>query len=487
MASVSADVSCSLSDRGRRALRPLAPYFAMFAAAQASLYDSTRNPQGYICMSVAENNVSDEMVRDKITALSTSARTSSDVSAESPANMYDSWSGRRSLRAAFQHMAERRITRHAPVDATKLHVSAGCGSLIEHLGFLLLDAGDCVLLPTPSYGALWNDFGVRANVRIIDVPMNLGSNGTAPANGPGAWMVSAEQLDAAAARAVKLGFRPKMLFVINPNNPLGVVYSEECLRVMLDWAATWRPAGQSLRDARVIHCVVDEVYALSTHNDTSARRFVSAAQILHQEVVASGVPGSQPQYMGSHTHVLWGFSKDFCLGGARCGVLFTHNRELLQALDNTGYFSAVCNMTQDLLARLIADDGWMDAYLQHNRARLSAAYAQVSDGLRNIGIPFVACDSGFFVWMDLSSCCRASPEGRTFEDEQRLTDALFQEERLLITPGQATHHHTPGWYRMCYAWTSAEGLSAALQRLKRFFEKHTIFAHKQREVVLSKM
>ena len=73
---------------------------------------------------------------------------------------------RAGLRAAFAALAQRRITGGARVDPRHLTIASGCGALIQHLAFLLADAGDCALLVTPTYGALYNDTGVLAGVEV---------------------------------------------------------------------------------------------------------------------------------------------------------------------------------------------------------------------------------------------------------------------------------------------------------------------------------
>jgi aspartate/methionine/tyrosine aminotransferase len=73
-------------------------------------------------------------------------------------------------------------------------------------------------------------------------------------------------------------------------------------------------------------------------------------------------------------HVLWGLSKDWAMSGYRVGVLYTHNEALLAALANVNYFTTVSNDTQDSLAGVMKDLPWCEAYLEHNRVALRAAF-----------------------------------------------------------------------------------------------------------------
>jgi len=102
------------------------------------------------------------------------------------------------------------------IDEEQLCMSAGCGSVIQNLAFLLLDDGDGVILPTPTYAALYH--GIQ---RCL-----LGVSWIAPAEADDHHL-SLSALSAAFARGVESGHRPRMLLLCNPNNPLGTVYSKE--------------------------------------------------------------------------------------------------------------------------------------------------------------------------------------------------------------------------------------------------------------------
>lgn len=416
----------SLSTRGARAQEPGLSYWAFFAAALKDPF-SASNPGGAIAMCVAENGLSAPVVAARLPACRTPLP---------HALKYDDMRGRHSLRAAFAALAERTITRGARVAPEHLTVAAGCGALIQALAFLLLDAKDAVLLPTPTYGALYNDFCVLANTNIIDVPR--ASDGVAP------LPANAADFDAAAARAESAGLRVKMLFLINPCNPTGAVLPADAVREGIAWA---RARGD-------VHVVVDEIYALSVWGDAGAGApFVSAVELCAPD-------GG----LGDFVHVLWGFSKDFCASGLRTGLLLSHNKALLAALDNVGYFTTVSNDTQDTLASLISDSAWIDSFIASNHAALREAHAAVAASLARLRLPVAPATSGMFVWVSLAELL-SEP---SWAAERALTNDLFADAKLVFTPGEAMHAATPGKYRICYAWGSADALREALLRLERF-------------------
>ena len=61
-----------------------------------------------------------------------------------------------------------------------------------------------------------------------------------------------ESLEAAYNLAKDSGSPPKFLILIQPNNPTGILYSEETIRLCLDYAYS-----------KKLHIVSDEIYAIS--------------------------------------------------------------------------------------------------------------------------------------------------------------------------------------------------------------------------------
>jgi aspartate/methionine/tyrosine aminotransferase len=344
--------------------------------------------------------------------------------------------GRRSLRTAFAALAEKYITGGHRVSPDAITVGAGCGALIQTLSFLLLDAGDAVLLPTPTYAALYNDFTIFADAAVVDVPLRMAGAVPVPP--------TPEDFDAAAARAEADGRRVRMLFLINPDNPTGVVLPAATIRAAIAWA----------RGKDDVHVVVDEIYALSVFSD--ATPFVSAVEIC----AADGG-------LGDRIHVLWGFSKDFCASGLRTGLLYSESAALLAALDNAGYFMTVSHDTQDALASLLSDDTWLRDFFSKNHGNLGDAYEMVRSSLSRARLPFAPATSGMFVLLSLAEFLAEN----SFAAEQKLSLALFEDARLVFTPGEAMHAPSPGFYRVCFAYGSFASLGEALRRLEVFVAK----------------
>jgi hypothetical protein len=315
----------ALSSRGRRAVQPALSYFDKQLAGASALYDASTRPDGYILMAVAEN---------RLNYASAAAKLASCRALEASTGAYDNMRGRAGLRQAFAgylngHVLKTtsHLSKHTPpsssssssthgapevaaaaaagggggggggassgpafgglsstafssaykspsssissslhhfaVDAEQLVIGSGCGALIHHLATCLFEAGEGVLLPTPTYGALYNDFGVQAGVKVVDVPTE--NDG---------YRLTESALERSFSAADADGTRVRALFLINPNNPLGIVYSEEEMKMCLAWT---RSKG--------IHLIVDEIYAGSVHSSEPHKgpRFTSIVDICVRE------------------------------------------------------------------------------------------------------------------------------------------------------------------------------------------------------------
>ncbi|RXN37360.1 1-aminocyclopropane-1-carboxylate synthase 1 [Labeo rohita] len=145
------------------------------------------------------------------------------------------------------------------------------------------------------------------------------------------FQLTFEKLENSLKEAKKEGLNIKALILLNPHNPLGEVYSSEEMISFLQFAKMHE-----------LHVIVDEIYMLSVFNETDTFRSVLSLD---------GLPDPQ------RTHVMWGFSKDFAMSGMRVGMVYSANRELVQALDQLGFLHGVPGPTQYQMAQLIRDRG----------------------------------------------------------------------------------------------------------------------------------
>ncbi len=388
----------SISNRARQLIGrpPLAPYVRAHIERLGAAESGRTEGLHYIPLCIAENRWLWPELSDRLAAVP-----------EGPHRLlgYDAMVGSASFRAQLATFLSKWVFGR-PVTADQLAALAGAGTVLEVLFYALADAGQGVLVPTPSYAGFWPDLQTRDDLTVVPVPTRSSEN----------FELTADRLDRAlAASSVPI----RALLYTNPDNPLGRVAPPDRVRSVLEWA---EQAG--------IHVVCDEVYALSVYGETP---FVSAAAL-------------RP-VLGDHVHVVWAFSKDFGASGLRCGVLLSENEEVQRAVQSLAYWCACSGHTQYLLGEVVSDGAWLHGYLSLQRDRLGAGYRAVAERLQAHRIPHVAADAGIFVLCDL----RAAMSAPTFAAEDALWRRLLDEANVNLTPGSACRIAEPGFFRLCWA------------------------------------
>lgn len=406
--------SRSLSKRAEAVLADsrLEEYIHAHTERKGDLWDPEHNPDGYIPMAIAENKLVWDLLEPRFADGRDLAHSSIG---------YDVMRGSEEFRVRLAHFLGRTFLGER-VQASQLAVVNGVGSALELLFWALCDPGDAVLVPTPSYQGFWMDLETRDEVVIVPVHTHSDDG----------FELTPELLDAAVAAAD----RPvKALLYTNPNNPIGRVDPPAKVDEILAWG-----------EARGVHVVVDEIYALSIFDGSD---FASGAQL-------------RPE-MSDWLHIVWGFSKDFAVSGFRSGVIYTHNETLHLAIDEIAYWVSTSGDTQSLLANVIADDRWVDGFVAENRRRLAAAYGAVTAVFDAYGIPFVPGGAGFFFLLDLRQYL---PE-QTAEAEDALWRRLLDEAQVNVTPGSACRIAEPGFMRVVFTGMPVAASVAGAERISR--------------------
>nr|XP_023509677.1 1-aminocyclopropane-1-carboxylate synthase-like protein 1 isoform X2 [Equus caballus] len=305
----------------------------------------------------------------------------------------------------------------APLQAENVVVLNGCASVFSALATVLCEVGEAFLIPAPYYGAITQHVCLYGNVRLVSV--YLDSEVTGPDTRP--FQLTVEKLEMALQGANSQGIKVKGLILINPQNPLGDIYSPAELQNFLEFAKRHE-----------LHVMVDEVYMLSVFEESVGYRSVLSLERL-----------PDPQ----RTHVMWATSKDFGMSGLRFGTLYTENRDVATAVASLCRYHGLSGLVQHQMAQLLRDRDWINqVYLPENHARLKAAHTYVAGELRALGIPFLSRGAGFFIWADLR---KYLPEG-SFEEERRLW-RRFLDHKVLVSFGKAFECKEPGWFRLVFS------------------------------------
>ncbi|NWW54077.1 1A1L1 protein, partial [Pedionomus torquatus] len=416
-----------------------------YKAYHADKYDEDKNPNGIINFGTSENKLCFDLMSKRLTQ--------TDMNVVEPSLLqYPDWKGHMFLREEVARFLTYYCKAPAPLKAENVIVLNGCGSLFSALATVLCDPGEAVLIATPFYGDITQSVFLYGNVKLVYAYLDSKITGTSTRP----FQLTVEKLEKALQDARAEGVTVRALILLNPQNPLGDIYSLSELWDYLEFAKRHE-----------LHVIVDEIYMLSVFDESAT---------FHSVLGMDRLPDPQ------RTHVMWGISKDFAVSGIRFGTLYTENQDVANAVASLCYFHGVCGPVQYKVAQLLKDRGelvalyWINqVYLRANHARLKAAHTYVTDELKTLGVPFLNRNAGFFVWIDFRKYLKTG----TFEEEMLLWKR-FLDNKVLLSCGKAFECSEPGWFRIIFADKTNRlqlgnvcppSTTAGMQRIRKVLEE----------------
>jgi aspartate/methionine/tyrosine aminotransferase/2-polyprenyl-6-methoxyphenol hydroxylase-like FAD-dependent oxidoreductase len=306
-------------------------------------------------------------------------------------------------------------TRHMACAAEEIFATDSAASGMAVLARASLAAGDEVLIPDPV------DFLLHHTVqRAGAVPIRVRVE-------PG---TSAE--DFISGMESRLTGRTRMLWLCNPHNPLGIVYSREWQQRVAEWAIS-----------RGLRIVSDEIWSDIVYTP-------------HQHVSLASI---SPE-IARNTVTVYGFSKNFALAGLRVGCLICPDpqwrKEIVAASDAESTVYGVSVLSQvAVIAALNDGREWLAQFVQHLQAQRDYVIGRLA---KWPGVTVEPPQGTYVVFPNVRSLS---------DDSETLCQQLLEQARVALVPG------APRWFgpgasghlRICFA-TSRRILQEAFDRLE---------------------
>jgi aspartate/methionine/tyrosine aminotransferase len=230
----------------------------------------------------------------------------------------------------------------------------------------------------------------------------------------------------------RLTARTRMLWLCNPHNPLGVVYSREWQQRVAEWAIS-----------RGLRIVSDEIWSDIVY---TPHRHVSLAAI-------------SPE-IAANTVTIYGFSKNFALAGLRVACVICSDpkwkKEIVTASDAESTVYGVSVLSQvAVIAALTEGRAWLAEFVEHLQAQRDYVISRLA---KWPGVTAQPPQGTYVVFPDVRSLS---------DDSEILCQQLRKQARVALVPG------APQWFgpgasghlRICFA-TSHRILREAFDRLE---------------------
>ena len=329
-------------------------------------------------------------------------------SLEKGRTFYTSNAGLKDLKIEIAKYLDRRFDLHYDYNK-EIFVTVGGSEAIDLTMRAMLDPGDEVLIPQPSY--------------VSYVPCCVLANGTPviiELKAENEFRLTAEELEAAITPKTKLLVMPF------PNNPTGAVMERADLEAVAE-----------VVKKHDLYVLSDEIYCELTY--------------LENHVSIASLPG-----MKERTIVVNGFSKSHAMTGWRLGYACGPAPILKQML-KIHQFAIMCAPTTSQYAAIEAlRNGDEDVAMM--REQYDARRRYLMQRFKEMGLDCFEPFGAFYVFPCIKEFGMTSDE---------FANRLLQTKKVAVVPGTAFGRSGEGFLRISYAY-SLEDLKVALERVEEF-------------------
>ena len=310
------------------------------------------------------------------------------------------------------------------VPARRIVVTAGASAALQLAFLALIDAGDEILMPDPSYPCN-RQFVSAAEGRAVLLPATAAER----------FQLSAEKV------ADAWGARTRGVMLASPSNPTGTSIHPDELHRIHDVVA--ERGGITL---------IDEIYLGLSYEDT----YSHSALGLSDDIISIN-----------------SFSKYFNMTGWRLGWLVVPDA-LVDVVEQIAQHLFICASTVSQYAALACFEPDSLAEYERRRAEFKARRDWFVPALRELGLDVpVTPDGAFYAWADCSRACDKLFASRSEYNSGMQTAGswefafeLMKRAHLAVTPGRDFGHADTARYIRFSTANAMPQLEAAVARLR---------------------
>lgn len=297
-------------------------------------------------------------------------------------------------------------------DRNEVIVTVGGSEGIDIALRAMLDPGDEVLIPQPSYVSY-----LPCTVLADGVPVVI------PLQHENEFKLTKEELEAAITP------KTKVLIMPFPNNPTGSIMTEEDLQ----------PIAEAVKE-HDLFVISDEIYSELSYKG--------------KHVSIASLPG-----MKERTILINGFSKGFAMTGWRLGYA-CGPKEIIDQMVKIHQYAIMCAPTNSQYAAVEALKN-CDAEVDEMRAAYNQRRRFLVHEFKRMKLDCFEPYGAFYIFPSIQEFNMTSEEFAT---------RLLEEEKVAVVPGTAFGACGEGFLRISYAY-SLEDLKIALGRFENFISR----------------
>ncbi len=319
-------------------------------------------------------------------------------------------------------------------------VSSGSRPLIYAAYKAILDPGDTVVFPIPSWNN--NHYCHLMGAKAVKVETKAKDN----------FMLSKKDIEPYVKEA-------NLLALCSPLNPTGTVFSRQNLEEIC--ALVVKENKQRKDTDKPLYVLFDQVYWMLNHGEH-----------MHFD------PVSLCPEIKEYCIYIDGLSKAFSATGVRVGWAYGPQKLVKKMQNILGHIGAWApKAEQCAVAKYLKDDQSVNAFNQTFKHQLFERLDRLYNGvlaLKEKGLPVdvIQPQASIYLSVKINIVGQRLPSGELVENANQITDYLLSEAQIALVPfyafGSTTH---TGWHRLSVGKCKTQDIDAFIDRLAKAIEK----------------
>lgn len=325
-------------------------------------------------------------------------------------------------------------------NANQILISGGSRPLIYSTFLAVVDPGDKVVFPTPSWNN--NHYSDLTSAEAVFIPTRPEHN----------FMPTAADI----APHIK---GAALLALCSPLNPTGTMFSKKDLEEICDLVIAenkTRAAGE-----KPLYLLYDQIYSQLTFG-------------AHQHYD----PVSLRPELKEYTIFIDGASKCFASTGVRVGWGFgpAHVIDNMKAI--VGHMGAWSPKAEQVaMAKFLTNDAYVNGYLGKLKARIQASLNTLHEGFQQLKAEGFNVDSiepmgAIYLTIKVDYTGKTTPNGTVLKNSTDVNSYLIKEAQVAFVPFSAFGtDHDVNWFRASVGAITHEEIKALIPRVKEALSK----------------
>ncbi|SER74276.1 pyridoxal phosphate-dependent aminotransferase [Pedobacter rhizosphaerae] len=318
-------------------------------------------------------------------------------------------------------------------------VAGGSRPLIYATYLALIDAGDTVVFPAPSWNN--NHYSHLTSANVIAVDTDAEHN----------FMPTAAQLKPHLKGAT-------LLALCSPLNPTGTMFTAESLAEICD--AVLEENKSRGADEKPLYMMYDQIYSLLTFG------------------VEHVNPVSLRPEMRDYTVFVDGSSKCLAATGVRVGWGFGPAAIIDKMKALVGHMGAWSPKAEQVaMSKYFADNAELDSFLTSFKAKIQDSLSALYEGFQSLKSAGFAVDAvepmgAIYLTIKIDYIGKTTPEGQTLKDSADVNFYLIKEAGVALVPLSAFgNEDSMPWFRASVGACTLQDIKDMMPRIKVALEK----------------